>query len=101
MSKVTYTVSTSEKGSDLSQLIKSITHDDSQLQVTAMENSLEPREMAFVTIPYCNRTGVWTADQLTVNDKFIVEVKPPVGAALPIARTMPSGMTAGTCYEVF
>jgi archaellin len=39
--------------------------------------------------------------EMTNNDPFIVEVNPPVGAALPIARTVPAGMVTGTWYEVY
>ncbi|PKL70533.1 MAG: flagellin [Methanomicrobiales archaeon HGW-Methanomicrobiales-1] len=98
MGTISYTVSTANRVSTYSagQVTLEI------LNEVTTGNSLEPREMAFVTIPLAAASdGVWTSDQLTVNDKFIVEVKPSIGAALPISRTMPLGMTAGTYYEVF
>ena len=98
MSTVAYTVSTSKRVS---------TYPFSEVDMTILNpviagNSLEPREMAFITIPLAGGPqGAWTSAQLTVNDKVIVEVKPAIGATLPIARTMPLGMTAGNYYEVF
>jgi len=98
MQTISYTVSTNNR-------VSTYTADDVTLQIlnpVTPGNSLEPREMAFVTIPLAAAPdGQWTAGQLTVNDKFIVEVKPSVGATLPISRTMPLGMTGGTYYEVF
>ena len=68
------------------------------LAETAMDNAglLMPREMVLVTIkPGFGSTG------LGVNTHFVVEVKPPVGAALPIARTVPAGLNANQWYEVY
>jgi len=99
MSKVIYTLSTSDRVS---------TYTASQVNYTWVKQAvghgsqdthsglLSPREMILVNInPGFSNT------ELTVNDKFICEVKPPVGAALPIARTIPAGLTSGTWYEVF
>ena len=97
MSKVTYTVSTSK-------LVKTFTASD--VTYTWVKSNggsgqganaglLNPREMVLVSIV----PGFTT--NMGINDKFIVEVKPPVGAALPIARTIPAGMAASTWYEVF
>ena len=56
---------------------------------------LHPSEMVYVDV-----NPGFTKDEMGINDKFIVEVKPPVGAALHLARTVPDEMTTGTWYEV-
>ncbi|MFA4823741.1 MAG: archaellin/type IV pilin N-terminal domain-containing protein [Methanoregula sp.] len=99
MNTIAYTVSTKNRVS---------TYSASQVNLQVLNsqtagNSLEPREMALVSIYLAGATyqPAWTASQLTVNDKFTIEVKPSVGAALPISRTMPLSMAALTYYEVF
>src|SRR5512145_1307526 len=100
MSKVTFTVSTSKKvatftAADVTYVwVKRNTPLDGGQ--TAHAGLLAPREMVLV---YVNPG--FTSTDMTNNDKFIVEVKPPIGAALPIARTIPAGLTDNTWYEVF
>jgi len=99
MEKVIYTLSTSERVStyDNTQVnyswVKTV---DGSGTKTIHTGLLAPREMILVDI-----NPGFTSAQMTVNDKFICEVKPPVGAALPIARTLPAGFTAGKWYEVY
>ena len=108
MSKVIYTVSTAKQietfdntqvslnwvkvqtGTNNAHLTCGGTIDDTTCGL------LQPREMVLVTVHPAFTTG-----NLANNDKFIVEVKPPVGAALPIARSVPPGMTDNTWYEVY
>jgi len=100
MSTISYTVSTSDRVATYPSTVVDLQVLNEQIA----GNSLEPREMALVTIPLgyaVAGNGLWTASDLTVNDKFIIEVKPAIGATLPIARTMPLGMTALTYYEVY
>ena len=100
MSKVGYTVSTPTKV---------VTFTNQQVNYTwVKENTvagsnhathaglLNPREMVYINI----NPGFSNAD-MGPNTKFIVEVKPPIGAALPIARTIPAGLNANTWAEVF
>ena len=100
MSKVVYTVSTPKKVQTFTNnavnytWVKENTAGGSNHDVHA--GLLNPREMVYVDV----NPGFSSTD-MDINDKFIVEVKPPVGAALPIARTVPAGMSAGTWYEVF
>jgi len=99
MSKVTYTISTSKN-------VQTVKYGDvgvyqswpKSIQATP-DNMLEAREMVLIDIGLAELG--WDTADITVNDKFIVEVKPPVGAALPIGRTLPAAMSAGTWYEVF
>ena len=100
MGTISYTVSTNDRVSTYNSTVVNLVI----LNPVTPGNSLEPREMAFVTIPLGVAVGgnaEWSNTELTVNDKFIVEVKPSIGAALPISRTMPLGMTPLTYYEVF
>jgi flagellin FlaB len=99
MSKVIYTLSTSKRVT---------TYDSNMVNYTWVKTVsgsgtksdhgglLTPREMILVDI-----NPGFSSAEMTINDKFICEVKPPVGAALPIARTLPAGFTAGKWYEVF
>ncbi len=101
MSKVVYTVSTPKKILTFTNnavnysWVKSNGAAGSSNQGTHA-GLLNPREMVYVDI-----NPGFSKDDMGINDKFIVEVKPPVGAALPIARTVPAGMSPGTWYEVF
>ena len=107
MSKVIYTLSTADEiktfkndevsynwvkvqaGTDASHICGASIHESTC-------GLLQPREMVLVTI-----TPAFASGHLGNNDKFIVEVKPPVGAALPIARSVPPGLVDDTWYEVF
>jgi flagellin FlaB len=102
MSKVTYTLSTPTQlttytnGSVTYSWVKQNTnHDVGQADHTGL---LAAREMVLITVA---PPADWTSDDLGVNTKFILEVKPPIGAALPISRTVPAGMSANTWYEVY
>ena len=57
---------------------------------------LNPREMVLVTI-----TKNFDSTQMGLNTRFIVEAKPSVGAAVPIAGKVPPGMTANNWYDVY
>jgi len=100
MSKVTYTVSTSKKVATFTagDVIYVWVKQNSPLDAGQLAHAglLQPREMVLVYVP-----PGFSAAEMTNNDKFIVEVKPPIGAALPIARTVPAGMTTNNWYEVF
>jgi archaeal flagellin FlaB len=100
MGKVTYAVSTPKKVQTFTNAqvsyswVKENTVGDAGHTTTA--GMLGPREMVLVSI-----TPAFSATDMTVNDKFIVEVRPPIGAALPIARTIPGSLATGKWYEVF
>jgi archaeal flagellin FlaB len=100
MSKVTFTVSTPKQVKTFTNTGVNYTWVKQNTPVDAGQTGhaglLNPREMVLVSI-----NPAMTAANMGVNDKFIVEVKPPVGAALPIARTVPAGLTSGTWYEEF
>jgi archaeal flagellin FlaB len=100
MSKVSFTVSTPEQvktftstGVNYTWVKRNTPLDAGQ---TIHGGLLNSGEMVFVSI-----NPAMTAASLGVNDRFIVEVRPPIGAALPIARTIPPELSTGTWYEVF
>jgi flagellin FlaB len=57
---------------------------------------LEPREMVLVTI-----TTGFTAAELGLSDKFMIEVKPALGAPVTITGTVPGAMSASNWYDVY
>jgi archaeal flagellin FlaB len=100
MSKVSFTVSTPKQvksftstGVNYSWVARNVPLDAGQ---TGHAGLLNPREMVLVSI-----NPAMTAANMGINDKFIVEVKPPVGAALAISRSIPPGLEDGKWYEVF
>ncbi|MDH7593614.1 MAG: flagellin [Methanomicrobiales archaeon] len=90
MSKVTYTVRTSDQLITIPATGVTITYPKEE----ASNTLLEKFEMAKVMIP------VSTAD-IGVNDRFIIEVKPEKGAALPIERTAPPAIVEDKVYEIY
>ena len=57
---------------------------------------LATREMVYVTI-----IDSFDSTEMGVNTKFLVEVKPPIGAPVSIGGTVPAGMAANMWYEVY
>jgi len=100
MSKVTYTVSTPTKVATFTNGTVNYTWVQQNTPIdpgqTLHSGLLNPREMVLVTV-----SPGFSSTDMGVNTPFIVQVNPPIGAALPIARTVPAGMTANTWYEVY
>jgi flagellin FlaB len=100
MSKVTYTVSTASNVTtftNASVLLSWVQQNTpGNPQQTSNSGLLSSREMVLVAI-----NPGFTEAQLGVNTPFVVQVNPPIGAALPIARTVPAGLTPGNWYEVY
>jgi flagellin FlaB len=98
MTKVGYTVSTNK-------MIQTVQGSDAAVtrtflkEVGTSNNLLEPREMVLVDLN--TATMGFGTTTMTTNDKMIVEVKPPIGAALPIGRTLPAALVDTIWYEVF
>ena len=57
---------------------------------------LSPKEMVLVSID-----PGFTAAEMGLSDKFTVEVKPAVGAPIPITGTVPGAMSANNWYDVY
>jgi flagellin FlaB len=101
MSKVTYTVSTPTKVVTFTNaspvkytwVKQNTNHDLAQGDHAGL---LGAREMVMVEI-----VPGFTSTDMTTNTKFICEVKPPIGAALPISRTIPGGLGTNQWYEVY
>jgi len=113
MTKVTYTVSTSEhvytfvdQDSDDASTVEGDFYPVTRTSVGAgtgdTDNLLENLEMVQITIPLTGDDAFPAGDkQIGVNDKFSLDIKPDVGAALPVARTAPPGLAEGHFYEVY
>jgi len=101
MEKVTFTVSTADE-------LKTYKFDDGvdnewyengvkQNAGNGINKMLDKFEMVKITIP---KTG-GTLPVIGPNDRFTVEVKPDIGAALPINRIAPPDFQANHYYEVY
>jgi flagellin FlaB len=93
MSKVVYTISTKDSFKELSYGDVSDAmnwHNDNG------NNLLERGEILEIGISETNG-----ASFIKANQQFTIEVKPAVGAALPITRTAPLSIGESTYYEVY
>lgn len=101
MKKVTFTVSTAD---DLETFTyANVTSDwyvDGANQTTDRNDMLDKFEMVKITIPGTNVAGL-DFPTIAPNDRFTVEVKPDIGAALPINRIAPPDFQKGYNYEVY
>lgn len=104
MKKVTFTVSTADN-------MTIFTYDDVSKEwyldgVEQNETSTPPKndildkfEMVKITIN--STSGAPSLPAIGPNDRFTVEVKPDIGAALPISRTAPADFQKGYYYQVY
>ena len=104
MKKVTFTVSTADElrtytYTDLEELgdDKPAWYVDGKAQ-DPHNDMLDKFEMVKITI---KTAGTKTLPTINTNDRFTVEVKPDIGAALPINRIAPPDFQAGNYYEVY
>ncbi len=105
MEKVTFTVSTADK-----MAIFKYTDVDKAWYVDGVEQTvsstppkndiLDKFEMVKITING-STSGAPALPKIGPNDRFTVEVKPDIGAALPISRTAPADFQKGYYYEVY
>ncbi len=97
MSKVTYAVSTSTgiETFDNTGVALSWVEDKNETDHTATTGTLGAGEMVLVTVTPTATTSIGP------NTQFTVEVRPPVGAALPISRTVPGSIATNQWYEVY
>jgi len=100
MSKVTFTLSTPTTVETFTnnqvsyQWVKESQPPGSDHHTTT--GLLTAREMVLVTI-----TPALSSSDLGTNTAFTIDVNPPVGASLPISRTLPAGFTDSAWYEVY
>jgi flagellin FlaB len=102
MQKVTFTVSTAK--SLTTYTYGNVIHDwyaEGNSQTGGdLNNMLDKFETVMITIPGTTATGL-TIPKIEPNDRFTVEVKPDIGAALPINRIAPPDLLNGNNYEVY
>jgi len=103
MKKVTFTVSTAEKLETFTyaNVTKNWYVDGKKQETTStppQNDMLDKFEMVRITIM---TKGTQTLPTINTNDRFTVEVKPDIGAALPINRIAPPDFQAGHNYEVY
>lgn len=96
ISKTAYAISTK----DDMEIVSYSSTDKTMVDVTLDtngdgDNLLEKDEIMKVTL-HLDTIGVAVGP----NDKFTIDVKPSVGAALPIVKHAPPGITAGNYYEL-
>ncbi len=102
MKKVTFTVSTANKMEIFTyENVSSKWYLDGVEQAD-LNDILDKFEMVKITI----NGSVTDPDapplpDISPNDRFTVEVKPDIGAALPISRTAPADFQKGYYYEVY
>jgi archaeal flagellin FlaB len=100
MSTFSYTVSSTTKVETFTN--SSVTYSWVK-EVTAGGNNhgdhtglLGPREMVLVRIP-----AAFTGTDLPAGTRFLVEVKPAIGAPVPIGGAVPVSMSANNWYDVY
>ncbi|WP_292407963.1 MULTISPECIES: archaellin/type IV pilin N-terminal domain-containing protein [unclassified Methanoculleus] len=98
MQKVTFTVSTT--GSMETYMYSNVTSEWYAGGVTQADRNdmLERFELVKITIPGKDAA---TLPNINTNDRFTVEVKPDIGAALPINRIAPPDLEEDHKYEVY
>jgi len=106
MTKVTYTISTANQIS---------TYVDGESKTSGFtkvfrtkvgqggdqDNLLEKLEMMLIEIPLTGTSDFATEKRIQPNDKFTLEIKPDVGAALSLTKTAPAGLNANAYYELY
>jgi len=103
MEKVTFTVSTANKMAIFTyENVSKEWYLDGVEQTTSStppkNDMLDTFEMVKITI---NGSTTLPLPEIGPNDPFTVEVKPDIGAALPINRIAPPDLQAGYYYEVY
>ena len=99
MQKVIFTVSTAKNVTTYQYANVSKTwYMDGINKTTDMDELLERFETVEIVIPGELAPGL---PEITPNDRFTVEVKPDVGARLPINRIAPPDLKADHKYEVY
>ncbi|CCJ36816.1 archaeal flagellin FlaB [Methanoculleus bourgensis MS2] len=99
MQKVIFTVSTAKNMTTYQYANVSHTWYQDGVNKTDMNELLERFETVQIVIPGENDAG--TLPVIEPNDRFTVEVKPDVGARLPINRIAPPDLKASHKYEVY
>lgn len=99
MNKVTFTVSTTGGMETYNYTEVNKTWYAGGVEQT-QNDMLERLELVKITIPGSS-VGERTFPTIEPNERFTVEVKPDIGAALPINRVAPPDLVKGNYYEVY
>ena len=99
MKKVTFTVSTKDDMKTYGYTNVTPTwYANGKEQTDTKNNMLEKFELVKITI---NGTTDASLPKIKPNERFTVEVKPDIGAALPINRVAPPDLVKDNNYEVY
>ena len=100
MTKVTFTVSTTEelKTFNYTEVGKAWYVNGTSQTGDGRNDMLDKFEMVKIMI---NRDDAKELPTISTNGRFTVEVKPDIGAALPINRIAPADFQANNYYEVY
>ena len=99
MQKVVFTVATTKQIQTYNYTQVNSTWYKDGINRTDMNELLEKFETVEIRIPEDNTTS--SLPEIGPNDRFTVEVKPDVGARLPINRIAPPDLKEGHKYEVY
>jgi flagellin FlaB len=99
MQKVVFTVATTKQIQTYNYTQVNSTWYKDGINRTDMNELLEKFETVEIRIPEDNTTS--SLPEIEPNDRFTVEVKPDVGARLPINRIAPPDLKANHKYEVY
>jgi len=64
-------------------------------------NLLEKHEMVMITIPLTDTGNFEGANRIQPNDRFNIDIKPDIGAALSMTKTAPAAMVKNANYELY
>ncbi|MEN6609736.1 MAG: archaellin/type IV pilin N-terminal domain-containing protein [Methanoregulaceae archaeon] len=92
LTKVTYTASTIYNQSTFTDTSGEVNR--TWVSTNTTPNLLDLNQMVLVTIDI-------SSINVRPSDKFVIEVKPATGAALPISKTAPAALTTDKWYEVY
>jgi len=98
MKKVTFTVSTTDELETFTYANVTNGWYVDGTEQTSGNDMLDKFEMVKITIV---TKDTQTLPTINTNDRFTVEVKPDIGAALPINRMAPPDFQEGYYYEVY
>jgi len=110
MNKVTYTIATSKHvatfvdkhatGTDAASFTK-VGRDFVGTQTEGENNLLDKHEMVLITIPLTGAKDFTGDKRIQPNDRFNIDIKPDIGAALSMTKTAPASMAGGHNYELY
>ena len=106
MKKVTYTIATKNH---VSTFVDQDSEDTKFTKVTRTfvgtqvnpDNLIEKNEMVLITVPLTGTGDFKDSNRIQPNDRFNVDIKPDIGAALSMTKYAPAAMIADRHYELY